>query len=550
MSNHNRVRRGIREGGQYTYGRQAEASVSLMHEPKADTNEVGFKPEPPAPETLVIEPTFGAKRAEMLASKGYVPAVATQQMQANDARDWWDKHETLGEYGERNRSVMRMPNNATPNKTPGRGDGGTRMTHRRTYEGGGESIKMPSVTSIRRTSSENNDATLAVPVLYKDANGNNVECDVHVTKTAPGQWHVTAKGVDDPKQAARIAETVQASLEARRISGALVGVDWDERRRQRHAAEGTVLHPVPNSSKFVTGMAYNNADGLLVMQMGKKQYGYHVDRNVYEQLLQSTSPGKVYNELVKKQARANGGRVAVQQCDQCKRFTSANEQHRCPGFHKALKGNGAAATRSARKRASVLAQSQGDKIYQGKSSEGTTPVAQSPLSIWDAQAASHAAKDSGWTRPAVRALQNGHMFEVDTEKNLYGFRGVGRSTAKNLHRSLPAHVLYASHNGAPNLSKMLQSTDRVPGLEVLGQITSPKSKDEGVRGTGLRVHSPNLVKDMRGLSEKMGPEKLDQQIWLKVASVVDLPSGEGVVTPKTRIVRTLEGNEAVELSWI
>lgn len=550
MSNQNRVRRGIREGGQYTYGRQAEASISLMPEPKTDDNKVGLQPEPAAPDKLVIEPSFGHSRAELLASKGYVPAVSTTKLEENEARDWWDKHETLGEYGERNRSVMRMPNNATPNKTPGRGDDGSRMTHRRTYEGDGVSIKMPSVTAIRRTSRENNEATMAVPVLYKDAQGNEVECDVHVTQFAPGQWHVTTKGVNDGDQAARIAESVQASLEARRISSALHGVDWAERRRQRNAAEGSVLHPLPNNSTFVSGIAYNKADGLLVMQMGKKQYGYHVDRNVYEQMLQSTSPGRVYNEIVRKQAKATGGSVAVHQCEQCKRFTSASQQHRCPGFHKALKGTGAAATRSARQRASVLAERQGDSIYRGKTPEEATTDSTSPLGLWDAQAASHATKDSGWTRPAVSALQNGHMYEVDSTKNLYGFHGVGRSTAKNLYRALPAHVLYASHNGAPNLSKMLRSTDRVPGIEVLGQITSPKSKDEGVRGTGLRVHSANLVSNMRGLSEKMNKEQLDQQVWLKVASVVDLPTGADVKTPKTRIVRTSEGKEAVELSWI
>ncbi|MGP4994571.1 hypothetical protein [Glutamicibacter ardleyensis] len=550
MSNPNRIQRGLREGGQYTYGRQAEANVSLSQAPVSSGDEVGYQPEPTATTPLIIEPTFGNKRAELLASKGYVPAISTNQLQENEARDWWDKHETLGEYGERNRSVMRMPNNATPNKTPGRGDGGTRMTHRRTYEGGGVSVKMPSVTAIRRASAETNDVTMAVPVLYQDDQGNSLECDVHVTQSAPGQWHVTTKGVEDPAQSARISESVQASLEARRITGALHNVDWAERRRQMHASEGSVLHPLPNNSSFVSGMSYNNASGLLVMDMGGRQYGYHVDRNVYEQMIQSSTPGKVYNELIKKRAKTNGGGVAVQQCGTCKRFTSATEQHRCPGFHKALKGTGASATRSARKRASVLAENHGDTLYKGKEVADATPFSNSPLSVWDAQTVNHATKDSGWTRPAVQALQNGNMYEVSAEKNLYGFRGVGRDTAKNLHRSLPPHVLYASHYGAPNLSKMLQSTNRVPGVEVLGQITSPKSKNEGVQGTGFRIHSGNLVASMRNLNTKMTGDKLDNQMWLKVASVIDLPTGKGATVPKSRIVRTVEGSEAVELSWV
>ncbi|WP_443454480.1 hypothetical protein [Glutamicibacter arilaitensis] len=486
----------------------------------------------------------------MLASKGWVPATSTGKLQTAEARDWWDKHETLGEYGERNRSVMRMPNNATPNKTPGRGDGGTRMTHRRTYEGGGVSVKMPSVTAIRRTSRENSDATIAVPVLFKDKDGNAIECDVHVTQTSPGQWHVTAKGVEDRDQARAIAESVQASLEARRVSTALTGMDWEERRRQIRAAEGSTLHAAPNASSFITGMSYNNASGLLVLEMNKKQYGYHVDRNTYEQLLDSSSPGRVYNELIKKPSKASGGSVPVQQCDTCKRFTSAKEPHRCPGFHKELKGTGAAATRTARKRAATLAARQGDKIYQGKTVEQAAVDTSNPLNVWDGQIASRVSKDSGWTRPAVNILKNGNIYEVDAEKNQYGFRGVGTETARRMHNALPSRALYESHNGAPTLSKMLRSTRGSDAIEVLGEMTSPRSKDEGVRGTGLRIHSTNLVNTFRAHSQKMTPEQVNQQMWLHVASVGGIQAGKEVRTPKARIVRTAENKEVVELSWI
>ena len=79
-------------------------------------------------------------------------------------------------------------------------------------------------------------------------------------------------------------------------------------------------------------------------------------------------------------------------------------------------------------------------------------------------------------------------------------------------------------------------------------MNSPNSKDEGVQGTGLRIRDSNLVANMRSLSGKVSGEKLDQQMWLKVSSVTDLPVGKTL--PKTRIVRTTEGEEAVELSWV
>lgn len=538
----------MREGGQYTFGRQAEASVSLIQSAPTATDDTRTQtiadPEPTVqPETLTINPDFGQERADLLASKGYVPAISVDKIQESEARDWWDKHETLGEYGERNRSVMRMPNNATPNMTPGRGDGGTRMTHRRTYEGGGTSIRMPSVTSIRRASALNNDVTMAVPVRYKDDQGNEVECDVHVTQSAPGRWHVSAMGVEDEALSAHISESVQASLEARRIGNALQNVDWAERRRQMHASEGKILHPLPNGSSFVSGVAYNRASGLLVMEMNGRHYGYNIDPATYRQLLESSSPGKVYNELIRKRT----GSTPVQQCEKCQRFTSAKEPHRCPGFHKTLKGTGASATRSARQRASLVAERQGSTLYRGKDGSAS-PRSASPLTVWDSQTVNHVTKDSGWTRPAVQALENGHIYEVDSKNNHYGFRGVGRQTAGNLYRSLPSHVLHASHHGAPPLSKMLHLTKNFSSVEVLGRLNSPNSKDEGVQGTGLRIRDSNLVANMRSLSGKVSGEKLDQQMWLKVSSVTDLPVGKTL--PKTRIVRTTEGEEAVELSWV
>lgn len=539
----------MREGGQYTFGRQGEANVSLFRSAPADLDDnrsqTPEKPDTPTqPETLTVNPDFGQERADLLASKGYVPAIAVGSIQENEARDWWDKHETLGEYGERNRSVMRMPNNATPNMTPGRGDGGTRMTHRRTYEGGGRSIKMPSVTAIRRAGAQNKNVTMAVPVLYKDAEGNDVECDVHVTQSGPGQWHVTPMGVEDPKLSANIADSVQASLEARRISSGMQNVDWVERRRQMVASEGKLLHSLPNSSAFISGVSYNRANGLLVMQMNGRNYGYNVDPATYQQLENASSPGKVYNELIKKRT----GSIPVQQCDQCQRFTSTHEQHRCPGFHKKLTGTGASATRNARKRASVVAERQGTSLYKNKASDGVADSS-SPLTVWDSQTVNHVSKDSGWTRPAVKVLQNGNIYEIDAKENSYGFRGVGQQSARDLYHSLPSHVLHASHNGAPPLSKMLLTTRKFDSIEILGRLKSPNSKDEGIQGTGLRIRDSNLVATMRTMTTKVGEGKLDQQMWLKVSNTTNLPV-KGMSVPKSRLVRTADGVEAVELSWV
>ena len=61
----------MREGGQYTFGRQAEASVSLIQSAPTATDDTRTQtiadPEPTVqPETLTINPDFGQERADLL----------------------------------------------------------------------------------------------------------------------------------------------------------------------------------------------------------------------------------------------------------------------------------------------------------------------------------------------------------------------------------------------------------------------------------------------------------------------------------------------------
>lgn len=248
---------------------------------------------------------FNERRAR-LQKEGY--AAATAQVAVADVRetardddkraDWWDQNFITGEFApEKAGSYALMPDNYTPGMTAGRSAEGNRRTHRMLYEGAGVAVRMPSATAIKRFSAENKNNSFDVP-LSIEIDGQQVAGHVRVTKNGPNQWGVSALGFNADK-GERVAEAVSAVLEARRPSTALRNVNsLVERRRERLAMAGAKMEPMESS--FIDSIGYNEHGSEMYMNISGRQYAYRVPRDVYHALRNSKSPGKTYNDLVKK----------------------------------------------------------------------------------------------------------------------------------------------------------------------------------------------------------------------------------------------------------
>lgn len=268
-----------------------------------------------APETNLAPVTTQAMleaRRRQLIELGFVPAQPQLKLNAAPNADtWWARAASIAEGGQ----YETMPQRSAQ---------GQRHLLR-TYDGHGTSVRMPSVTAIRRFAAEHG-TTFDVPVEAVTPHG-PITGHVRVTSNGNGRYSVSA--VSMPKEHGEyVAESVLASLEARRPSRALSEVrDILARRRARLAAQGVKVKPV--ESGWIKGVGYNPNDGQLVMNLQGRVYGYNVDRDTYEKMMHSHSIGSAYNHLIKKVAP----RFEVEQCESCSNYHYAGTEHRCPSYH-------------------------------------------------------------------------------------------------------------------------------------------------------------------------------------------------------------------------
>ena len=298
--NETNVRRDAQGKFSEKLGSAPDASVlATMNGPEIETRN----------ERLVRE--FNQRRA-LLQKAGY--AKATAQVAIADVRetardeekraDWWEQNFVTGEFApEKAGSFALMPDDYTPGMTTGRSAEGHRRTHRMLYEGAGVSVRMPSAAAIKRFSADNKNHSFDVP-LSIEIDGQQVAGHVRVTKNGPNQWGVSSLGFPANK-AERVAEAVSAVLESRRPSTALREVNsLIERRRERLAMAGAKVEPV--ASSFIDGIGYNEAGNEMFVTMHSEKtgevraYAYRVPRDVYHAVRNASSPGRAYNDLVKK----------------------------------------------------------------------------------------------------------------------------------------------------------------------------------------------------------------------------------------------------------
>lgn len=252
-------------------------------------------------------------RRRQLAALGFVPAQPQLKLAATaDADTWWKRTTSIAEAGQ----YELMP----------RQDENGKAARLRVYEGHDTTVRMPSVAAIRRHAAAG--GTFDVPVEAMTPHG-PITGHVRVTSNGGGRYSVSA--VQMPAQHGEyVAESVLASLEARRPSRALAEVrDILVRRRERLASQGARVKPV--DSGWIRGVGYNPYDEQLVMDLQGRMYGYHVDRETYEDMMGSYSIGQAYNALVKKVAP----KFEVEQHEECGNYFYAGAEHRCPSYHNA-----------------------------------------------------------------------------------------------------------------------------------------------------------------------------------------------------------------------
>lgn len=252
-------------------------------------------------------------RRQQLAELGFVPAQPQLKLaETQSAETWWNRTASIAEAGQY--EVM------------SRRDETGRAALLRTYEGRDTKVRMPSVASIRRRAAAGD--TFDVPVEAITPHG-PITGHVRVTANGAGRYSVSAVRMPS-EHGEYVAESVLASLEARRPSRALSEVrDILTRRRERLASQGVRVKPVESS--WIQGVGYNPYDEQLVMNLQGRMYGYHVDRETYEDMMTSHSIGQAYNALVKKTAP----KFAVELHEECGNYFYASSEHRCPSYHNA-----------------------------------------------------------------------------------------------------------------------------------------------------------------------------------------------------------------------
>lgn len=300
-----RVPRGVPTGGQFASANYRESNLELGEDVDQE----------------IVE------RSAVLAAHGYLPPVAfdanIDPSSTAHKTEWWDRAFATAEYSHSLGDYPQMPDDYTPSHTLGRALSGHRRTHRMAYSGAGVELRMPSVTSIRGFAMETR-GTFDVPVVATYPGG-SVSGWVRVTRLSDGSWASRGLGFS-PEASSYVAESVQCLLEARRPSRALAEVgDLLDRRRQRAAKLG--IRPQPVRSSWVRSVGYDPASSTMVMSTSSSaSYGYAVPPSVFQSMLTSEAPGRVFNARIKGRAT----QVRVVQCASCSRFHREDAEHRCP----------------------------------------------------------------------------------------------------------------------------------------------------------------------------------------------------------------------------
>lgn len=316
QSQHPRNSAGTSKGGQFAEKEYSAPEVGLVSSRLAVTDAL-------------------LERRKALQEAGYVPAstakIAEPVSVTGDPGKWWGAHWVNAEQRADGTGYAQMPDDMTEVRSEGRSIENHRRGNRRQYHGPEVSLRMPSVSSLRRFADANGNATFDVP-FDAEYPGGNIAGFVRVTRNGPYEWSVSGVNINDPKANAYVSEAISAVLESRRPTLAMKheAADLMARRAERFSAGGVVMRKIDHSS-WINAAGYNPHDGTMSIQLGKKVYTYKTTQDVYDQIRTAPSPGKIYNELVKKRSHV----MTTGFCDKCDRYYNAEHKHRCASKHHA-----------------------------------------------------------------------------------------------------------------------------------------------------------------------------------------------------------------------
>lgn len=273
-------------------------------------------------------------RIARLQAHGYLPPAALEADARDTAsakgairedvrEDWWDRQHAVVERNSAEGSYAQMPDDNTPNMTPGRASSEKRRTHRMNYRGDDVSLRMPSATAIKRFANESNRKTFDVPVTAEYPGG-SVQGWVRVTQGADGEWETKGLNFTDADEA-YVGEAVRAVLEAKRPRHALTSAgDLIARRRLREGTHGAELRPVDSSWVKEVGYDANTGTTFITTQTSEKAYGWQTSPQQFAALMNAEKPGVVVNSIKK-----GSMGVATHMCPKCGRAYAEGREHRC-----------------------------------------------------------------------------------------------------------------------------------------------------------------------------------------------------------------------------
>ncbi len=283
-----------------------------------------------APGDLPASGSWQARR-EALLGDGYVEPVATRTR--FDARytghreTWWGEKFVSAEYGHDGGSFLQMPDDNSPSMGGGEALSGLRRTYRSRYGRSGQvQLRMPSKAAMMRFHADHPKQAFDVPVGMETPDGRTIQGFVRVTPGADRTW--TAEGLGfKAEDDVFVSEAVASVLESRRPTTVDLSPDaLRARYLERTSSAGVQMAPLAQSSWIGSG-GYDAASETMFLTMNGRTYGYKATPEAYATMMTSTSPGRTFNTVFKR----NLPREQVTTCPSCQRAYVASRNHHCPG---------------------------------------------------------------------------------------------------------------------------------------------------------------------------------------------------------------------------
>lgn len=431
------------------------------------------------------------ERVERIRDGLYVPATtiraAAPASSTANTDQWWDRAYKSAEYQPGTRDV--------PMLSKGNGN-------RMKYDLGAGELRLPSKTAITRYLNTHDTDIVDVPYGWTDNKGRSHQGWVRIGRNE-GVYETQVLGRDiDPNTRLAIGESINATLEGRRAPFYTLG-EMRAVRETRQSFYGRSAGQHLQSS-FIDSVAWNEQAGTILVGIRRKDgtikgYEYKSDKETYHRLINAESPGKVYNETLKREYREKGiGSVRYDKCDKCGRFIGRDASHVCPVW-----GIGSYQVDMARERARATAVGLGTRDTAAFRPDKYQHV--------------NGESGQGWSLRTMSAGLGKFATGATPDKDgaVYQFAPY-RTLRKVLERDLPPN----ERKAFARVNDTADSLDRAYGDDVTfsGAVYSPVSTGgERLSVTGGRLRDPRLAERLKAAEEAFRRGEPDRRIDVLLA---------------------------------